>query len=373
MTIFSLLPGLACLLLLASLAALLRVPHGAIRSLDFPRLQIAGLAALCLALAPFLPGRGQMALTLAAAGATLAIQATRILRYTPLWRRQSHRPKVGRAEDRVSILAANVKLSNRDFDRLIAVARKTDPDVLIVVETDAPWLEALEVLHDTYPHRLSRPLDTGYGLALYSKLAMQDPEIRELLVEGVPSIRVALKLASGRRFRLYVVHPEPPVPSLDSVGRDAEIGLVGIEAAKDPLPAVVAGDLNDVAWSPTTRRFQRLSQLLDPRVGRGFYNTFDARYPLLRWPLDHLFHDPRFRLVTMRRLPDIGSDHFPMLFCLQLEPGTPAEAPGDTPAPASAEDHAEIREMARTEAARDREAIGSDWEDTGEDAGKEAR
>jgi hypothetical protein len=125
------------------------------------------------------------------------------------------------------------------------------------------------------------------------------------------------------------------------------------------LPAVVAGDLNDVAWSTTTRRFQRLSGLLDPRVGRGFFNTFNALWPLVRWPLDHLFHDPQFRLIEMARLPKIGSDHFPMWFRLALADGA-GEAAEIPPAPA--EEKHEVKKMIAEEKRRPREAIGTDWE-----------
>ncbi|MEI4486407.1 endonuclease/exonuclease/phosphatase family protein [Frigidibacter sp. MR17.14] len=346
-------------MILVTAASFLRIPHGAIRSLDFPRLQAF---ALCLVLAALIWWTEPAPWNLAWAGALVVAalaQAALILPFTPLWRRQSHRPSAPATERQMTILACNVKQSNRDYHRLIAAVRREDPDIVIGLETDEGWAEALAVLHDSYPHRVMLPQDNGYGITLQSRLEIYEHEVRELLLEGVPSIRARIALQNDEHFRLYIVHPEPPVPYHDSEGRDAEIGMVGIEAEKDPLPAVVAGDLNDVAWSHTTRRFQRLSGLLDPRVGRGFFNTFDARYPFLRWPLDHMFHDPRFRLVDMRRLEHVGSDHFPMLFSLQLEP----VEKGDLPEDATSEDKQEIREMAQTERARDREPIGSDWED----------
>jgi hypothetical protein len=85
----------------------------------------------------------------------------------------------------------------------------------------------------------------------------------------------------------------------------------------DAASTLRMGDLNDVAWSRTTRLFQRISGLLDPRVGRHFVNTFHADYPLLRWSLDHVFHSTDFALVQMQRLPHIGSDHFPVYVVLQ--------------------------------------------------------
>src|SRR5690606_17596553 len=105
-----------------------------------------------------------------------------------------------------------------------------------------------------------------------------------------------------------------------SVQRDAELVVVARKIRHKEHPIVVAGDLNDVAWSYTTRLFQEISGMLDPRVGRGFYNTFDARRWYLRYPLDHVFHTRDFRLVELRILPFIGSDHFPVFVRLSHEP-----------------------------------------------------
>src|SRR5690606_8157434 len=126
-----------------------------------------------------------------------------------------------------------------------------------------------------------------------------------------------------------------------SAERDAELVVVAKRVQDAELPVIVCGDLNDVAWSRTTRLFQKLSRLLDPRKGRGFYGTFHARYPFLRYPLDHVFHSDDFRLVDMRLLPYVGSDHFPVFVELSLE----RDAAREQEAPdRDAEDEAEGRE-----------------------------
>lgn len=147
---------------------------------------------------------------------------------------------------------------------------------------------------------------------VYSALPIVEAETRYLIAPQVPSMHMRVRLRSGRELEMHFVHPAPPSPTENDTSRkrDAELATVGREVADSNWPVVVAGDLNDVAWSRTTRRFKRISGLVDPRRGRGMFNTFDARYPFLRFPLDHVFHSAGFSLVTMQRLSSIGSDHF---------------------------------------------------------------
>ncbi|PRQ02175.1 hypothetical protein ENSA5_26340 [Enhygromyxa salina] len=126
--------------------------------------------------------------------------------------------------------------------------------------------------------------------------------------------------------------------------------MVGAAAERSPLAVIVAGDMNDVAWSSTTRRFQRISGLLDPRICRGIYATYHAKLPIMRWPLDHVFFSEELRLVEMRRLGRFGSDHFPILITLSHEPAE-REGHEEVP-PADREDRAEAREV--IEDARDK-------------------
>ena len=142
------------------------------------------------------------------------------------------------------------------------------------------------------------------------------------------------------RFQLHCLHPRPPEPvrDQDAAPRDAELVLVGREIAAGDQPAVVAGDLNDVAWSPTSELFLRVSGLLDPRMGRGLFNTFDANIPPLRFPLDHVFHSNCFKLVELKRLAYVGSDHFPILIELCYEPQAHDEQPETQQRSGDAED-----------------------------------
>jgi endonuclease/exonuclease/phosphatase (EEP) superfamily protein YafD len=129
------------------------------------------------------------------------------------------------------------------------------------------------------------------------------------------------------------VHPAPPSPTEndESTERDAELLVVAKSVAGLDTPVIVAGDLNDVAWSTTTRLFRKISGLLDPRVGRGMFNTFHADFWFARWPLDHLFHSRHFTLSFIRRLPSYGSDHFPVLVELTYDRATGARQQGLRP------------------------------------------
>ncbi len=138
----------------------------------------------------------------------------------------------------------------------------------------------------------------------------------------MPSLFLTVELPSGEDVRLVFLHPRPPRPDIqqDSTLRDAELVLAAREIATFERPVIVAGDLNDVAWSYTTTLFQRLADLLDPRVGRGLFATFHAQHWWLRYPLDHVFHSDDFTLVGLQRLGNVGSDHFPILIEVAVDP-----------------------------------------------------
>ena len=317
-----LLHALAIFLVAAAMLPWIREGEWWIRVFDFPRLQLASLGVLLLFAYRFVDS-GVLGWTMQAAiAAATACQLWRIRPFTPLVPHQvadADPDEAGRS--RVKIMVANVLMSNRQDADLIALIRKHQPDLLLTVETDAWWEERLRAIEPDYPYTVRHPLPNTYGMLLFSRLQLIRPEVRFLVEDDVPSIFTAVVLPGCPNFRFYGVHPRPPRPEKrqDSTNRDAELVIIGDQVRDSKDPVIVAGDLNDVAWSYTTDLFQRLSGLLDPRRGRGMFNSFHAKIPLIRFPLDHVFHSAHFKLLDLRRLPGFGSDHFPLLIELSYE------------------------------------------------------
>jgi endonuclease/exonuclease/phosphatase (EEP) superfamily protein YafD len=312
-----------------TLLSLSRNPHWFVRGWDFPRVQIAMIASGAGALYSWCCSEGALhdKLFLAAVLACVAWQAARIFPYTPIAPVRVQPSRRQSSENRIRLLISNVQMENTAHERLLRLVRDTDPDILLAVETNERWVQALEGLTADYPYVVRRPQDNWFGMVLFSRLPLLESKVEFLVQDDIPSVFAVLELA-GDRIVLRGLHPRPPEPlrDQDSTPRDAELVIVGRWIAKqNGAPTIVAGDLNDVAWSATTQLFLRLSGLLDPRMGRGLYSTYNARNPLVRWPLDHLFHSNHFRLVELRRCDDIGSDHFPVLVELSYEPEAPAE------------------------------------------------
>lgn len=312
----------------ASFVHLIRSDYWWIRIWDFPHLQLTVLAAGGLVVWLVLGSALAWPLGLVPAGLLSAMlyQGWLIYPYTPLHRWQVNRYKAVRRTDSrtdcLRLLVANVFMENTrtpDVHQLIA---KYKPDMVLLLETNAAWCRAMKSIESDYPYRVLCPLENTYGMLLYARLPIPHHELRFLIQENIPSIYARVQLPSGQLLHFYGVHPMPPSPTehYRSTERDAELVLIGAEVRQWDGPVIVAGDLNDVAWSHTTRLFQRISGLLDPRVGRGLYSTFHAQYFFLRWPLDHVFVSHHFRLRRLMRLPNCGSDHFPILVDLTADP-----------------------------------------------------
>ena len=162
-------------------------------------------------------------------------------------------------------MATNVLGPNRQAERLLALVHEYRPDVLVTLETDSWWEAHLDQLSDDYPHSIRCPQDNLYGMHVYSRLPLEEPELKFLVENDVPSMHARVRVDDSLSVRMHFLHPAPPSPTEndESTERDVELLVVARSIQHSDDPIIVTGDLNDVAWSPTTRLFRKISGLLD--------------------------------------------------------------------------------------------------------------
>jgi endonuclease/exonuclease/phosphatase (EEP) superfamily protein YafD len=320
-------------IILASLIPLIRHDYWIFRVFEYPRLQKLTLNVFILVLYVILfPLQSVADFTLIVLlSLNLVYLSWQIFPFTFLAKKQivqSTRP-VGKHN--IQLLIANVFQDNKKYADYHQLIKSCSPDVVLMVETNQWWQDKMDSIGAEYPHQIKIPLENTYGMLLYSRLELVDGSVKYLVEDDIPSIETEVKLPSGELVKLFCLHPRPPVPqeSPQSTERDKEILLVAKKAKESKFPAIVIGDLNDVAWSYTTELFSKISELLDPRKGRGFFNSFNAKYFFLRFPLDHVFCSADFTLTSIKRMNSCGSDHFPM--CINLQYDRSSIAKNDIP------------------------------------------
>lgn len=328
-----------------TLLPLVRSDYWTFRILEYPRLQKLGIGLLCIVILVVMRRAVGAAFPylLVVAVACCIYQAVKIFPYTALAPKEMLRASAG--GNQLRIFTANVLQTNEKYGRMLAQIRETDPDIIFLAETDERWATAMQELDGRYPFTIKQPLDNTYGLLFYSRLPLRHERLLFRTDPEVPSIEAEVALDGAGWIKLFGLHPKPPVPneSLYATAKDKELMKVAFEVKKEQKPCIVMGDLNDVAWSHVTQLFRKVSGLIDPRRGRGFYSTYSARNPLMRFPLDYIFCSAHFRLVQMRRMPYNGSDHFAMFIHLQHDPKAPTIQ--DTPK-ADSEEQQEAAEKA---------------------------
>ncbi|TBW29125.1 endonuclease/exonuclease/phosphatase family protein [Gramella sp. KN1008] len=326
MNLKSFLQGFGILAVVITLIPLIAADYWWIRIFDYPHIELTllTLAAIAAYFLRFEIKNWRDYAFITVLVACFVYQFAKLVPYTPLTPSEVNSPTESVNENTgFSIVTANVLQKNEVTDSLIAEMKSVQPDIAVFTETNTRWSEAIKKgIGKYYPHKVEVPLPNTYGMLLYSKLKLKDPQVKFLVDDSIPSIHAQIELKSGDMIKLHAIHPTPPMPQHNpsSSDRDAEMMKIALEARDSELPVIVIGDFNDVPWSQTVGLFKNVGELLDLRVGRFFYNTFDAGSSIMRWPLDHIFVTEEFRVESIKTGPNVESDHFHYFAKLFLQP-----------------------------------------------------
>lgn len=290
-------------------------PHWFFRTADFVRLQSLLIQFVLLGLLLYFDKNFTLFswLLLVALVATIFYQLFKVFPYSSFFPRKRSNAA---SDSQVSILAGNVLQTNSYYPDFLNEIKRFDPDLVLTMESNQEWENCLSDIEKEYPFSVKVPLENFYGMHVYSKKKLANVEVKYQIEADKPSIFFDFPVEGKQPIFFCCLHPAPPSPTENETSkeRDAELMLTGKRIRELDKPTVVCGDMNDVVWSRTTRLFKKLTGMIDPRVGRGFFSTYHAGYFFFRFPLDHLFHTRDLFVGKMVRSKNFGSDHFAMYY-----------------------------------------------------------
>jgi endonuclease/exonuclease/phosphatase (EEP) superfamily protein YafD len=330
--------ALALVLLAATFVSLIHSDLWWVRVLDFPRvLTLIAIGVFATGTALFMRGRPGIGV-IAVLALAAALQAWRVYPYfwfAPVEVEDREEVDAGARASCFTVLGLNVYQHNRDYAATQRLIDRLKPDILLLMETDRRWVDALAPQLSRYRSRVLRPLDNTYGMVFATNLPVRSAGTQNITEQDTPTLYARLATRDGKPFDYIGLHPRPPVPGQDTDLRDRKIEHAALAVGDSEVPRMAMGDFNDVAWSRTTRLFKQVGGFLDPRIGRGNYPSFPADYAALGWPLDQLFISPAFTFRDLHILENVGSDHRPLgaTLCLIGDPARRQNASPDVMTP----------------------------------------
>ncbi len=306
---------LSFIIIFFSFLPLIQNPHWFFRIFEFGKLQLVVLLLLVTLLGIIIikEKNSIFLIVLSLNIITIVYQSIVLFPYTQFYPSK----KIIKKEDAsksIVLISANVYQENKEVERLVKIVEQHQPDLLLTMESNQNWENALTHLEQSYPFQIKVALENTYGMHLYSKLEILSHQVNYFVADDIPSIEAQIKSKDGFIFTFFGVHPPPPSPTEEenSKERDGELlSLAKVIKTKNE-PCVVAGDFNNVAWAKSSVLFRKTSELIDARIGRGLFSTFHANYWFLRFPIDLFFHSPTIFIEELKTLTYFGSDHFPI-------------------------------------------------------------
>lgn len=221
---------------------------------------------------------------------------------------------------RLKVIQANVLYANTNYPAFIDFVERERPDVLIVQEVTAGWLDALEALRDYESISRIVPEDGGSGIALYSQITLSDAKIVSLGDDKRPGIAATVNV-NGKFVSLLTIHTHAPLRRNHFEYRNEQLAAASRLVRRLPSPKIFVGDLNTTLWSPYYSDFIRETGLVDAREGFGVLPTWPTFMPfgsLLMIPIDHCLVSPDVKVLDTSIGADIGSDHLPLIVELEI-------------------------------------------------------
>lgn len=217
-------------------------------------------------------------------------------------------------QTRIRVMSYNVLAINFRFKDAVDEVRKHDPDVVAVIEYANQWHNAFDALNESHPYQLREPRWHGYGIALFSKLPIEEAVTLQLTEEVMDNVALSCTVTlDGQPLRFVASHVMSPINTMRLKLRNRQFEEIADHIRSDDVATILLGDLNCAPSSLFLQRLMHDARLRDSRKGFGDQASWPTWAAPVAIPIDHALVSESV-CIHDRFLGDGGgSDHRPVI------------------------------------------------------------
>ena len=212
----------------------------------------------------------------------------------------------------IRILKVNLRDDNSDFEKVRALIRETNADLVLVEEYNKTWRKELKGVLSYYAYEIISHRHDGWGIGLFSRLPFIESEIRHIGNSAIPTVYA--RIDTGNKIFAFIgAHLQDPLYATRTYIRNRQLQDLAIKLNEEKFPVMVLGDLNTSPWSPNFENLIRKTKVQHPGKGLWIQPTWPTYFFPLQIPLDHCLTSPDILIHKINLGTNIGSDHFPLI------------------------------------------------------------
>lgn len=227
--------------------------------------------------------------------------------------------------DEVKVLQYNVNRNNSNVDEMTRwiVSKTEDVDIVVLLEVNERWQEAIRRIKWAYPYHISEDMRGGRNMVVFSRLYVDDLEIK--YVNDQSPVIVLRGETTGYEvpFVLYGAHPPPPILPSYAQTNQGVLESIGQHVVKEKIDhKLVVGDFNSTRFSPNFQKMTKSSDLTEGDIGLGI-ESYKPSWPsflpnLMGITIDNILVSNNIVVEKRERGPAMGSDHYPVITTLKF-------------------------------------------------------
>ena len=217
-------------------------------------------------------------------------------------------PTTTAATVNITVMSSNLLASNDDYDSYIGFVKSVSPDIIVFQEYTSAWHDELIIALSDYSHHHTVPINSPFGIAVYSKYPLIDEKVFYLQNLNRPGVEVTVSVGD-KKVKVIGIHPPPPISQGMYTERNQLLKMISDRAFVQTEALVVAGDFNISPWSDHFRKFLDAGALKDGRRGQAILPTWPAGFLPLQIPIDHIVVNDRVDVNSLSTSNGLSSDH----------------------------------------------------------------